>query len=129
MYDHLLEKANEGDHDDGGEHAEREGLEEGAEVEDHGEQHEGGHQAGQQRPAHQHRTYWALLPFSFTIFKRWVFLEGSAVIISNGCQIPSPELQDNSLMCASNERTHLPVLQDVLTVFIRGPLSARQCLS
>jgi hypothetical protein len=46
----LLEEPNERDHDDGGEHTEGEGLEEGTQVQHHRQQHQGRHQARQQRP-------------------------------------------------------------------------------
>jgi hypothetical protein len=46
----LLEEPDERDHDDGGEDAEGEGLEEGAQVQHHRQQHQGRHQARQQRP-------------------------------------------------------------------------------
>jgi hypothetical protein len=48
--DDLLEEPNERDHDDSGEDAEGEGLEEGAQVQHHRQQHQGRHQARQQRP-------------------------------------------------------------------------------
>jgi hypothetical protein len=68
--DDLLEEPNERDHDDGGEDAEWEGLEEGPQVQHHRQQHQGRHQASQQRP--DQCTVLIIYSSKGSVFQGWV---------------------------------------------------------